>query len=570
MKARVLLAISLLLAACAPAPRPPQPSEPSIPAAGVALDDSSIQDAALVARLNVRFKNEVSSCPNNTPAYYCSGVLLRTVTYNANYKFWTHSAAATALGSVSFHFLRGDLSTSSLPGGVGFVFSDSTTAQQANKPYTLRCVYPFIAGIQGRPSNGCGFATTAASEVKAKAGAIETNQGSCASLNPPAVTGPLWLANFAKYGHDTRNQCSLNASTSEFRASLEGHQGGAEKAAWANEVVVQTWDPNQPAKLPIEAFFYDAASPASQTYALRLQSDYQAATGTLVPVLKLDMKAADRNVFLLPTGTGSGGPGVAAELNRRFNKLDNTCNGQAAFYCDGVMIRMTTWGAGYKVWNPSPTSVTLGGVSWSYLRRDQGITELAWDQALSEGLIFKNYNASIRDQDYFITLLCYFPTDAASIYRANSGCGAHPSYPTQSVFCTTLGIDTAAKWATHYHAVAGSGHFSARNQHQCGFASTPAYFALGLNIRPYFQIAADRRFHNEVMLRTWPQNIPSSLPIEAIFYHIKGTRGTGLAGAQNIQRDFKAATGKFVPVVRFSISQTTPFTYAAGDQAVTP
>jgi len=568
MKRPLIFALAAALSACTQ-PSPPAAPQISSPPPAQAVTKAEVQDAALVARLNTRFKNEVGACDGGTPAYYCSGIMLRTVTYSTSYKFWTHSAAATTLGSVSFSWVRSDISTGSLQGSTGFIYSDYSTAAAAGKAPQIRCIYPFTAGIQGRPANGCGFATTSTAPASPSQAAPNADQSSCQSTNPPAITGPLWLANFAAHGHDSRNQCSLSANTTQFRASLEGHQGGAAMAAWANEMVVATWDPSRPDRLPIEAFFYDASQPAAQPYAVNLQKDYQAATGQLIPVVKLDLRAPDRNAFLLPNATGDRGAGVAAELNRRFLKLDNSCNGQAAFYCDGVLIRMTTYGPGYHVWNPSPASVNLGGVSFSYLRRDQGITELAWNQPLSEGLIFKNYNASIRDGNYFITLLCYFPTDAASIRRANNGCGAHPNYPSQSIYCSTQGIDTVAKWATHYHAVAGSGSFSARNQHQCSFAGSQSMFQLGLSVRPAFQVAADRRFHNEAVLRTWPQN-RTDLPLEAIFYHNANTRGAGLAGAQNIQRDYKTVTGKFVPVVRFSISQTTPFIYSASDQVVSP
>ncbi|MDC9594969.1 N-acyl homoserine lactonase, partial [Xenorhabdus sp. IM139775] len=73
--------------------------------------------------------------------------------------------------------------------------------------------------------------------------------------------------------------------------------------------------------------------------------------------------------------------------------------------------------------------------------------------------------------------------------------------------------------------------------------------------------------NNELILATWPQNIPHELPIEAFFY-----LSEGLAGAQHDQRDFHNTTGKIIPIIRIELpanySQDATFTYNPEDQII--
>ncbi|URM28124.1 hypothetical protein LLY42_00215 [Pseudomonas frederiksbergensis] len=57
-------------------------------------------------------------------------------------------------------------------------------------------------------------------------------------------------------------------------------------------------------------------------------------------------------------------------------------------------------------------------------------------------------------------------------------------------------------------------------------------------------------FHsrNELMLATWPQDIPTALPIQA-FYYV----GNGLKSAQYDQQDFYEQTGLMRPIIRISL-----------------
>ena len=535
--------------------------------------ESSTASQAVVDDLNAHYKNTAAECGQD-PAYYCSGVLVRTVDYSSAYKFWTHSPDAAVLESSTFNYLRADIGTRSLSHNTGFIFSDQNKAIADNKAQTLRCIYPFTAGTQsnGRPENGCGFATTRHNPKQhaAQRASQDADQSSCYTLNPPAITLDLWKANFERHGSVTKNQCSLSTQdASQFHVSLQAHNAYNSLMTGPDEVLVENWEPTAPQTLPIVAFFYNANTPAKRDDAMKLQADYQAATGMLLPVVRLDLYHADRNVFSLPPSPPDGAA-LAAELNRRYDKVDDSCNGNPAYYCDGVLTRVIDWASTYKVWNPSPTAVSLGAVSFSYLRHDLNIRELAYNQPQEEGIIFKDLDTAIRDGDHPMRVLCSYPTDAASVVRANNGCGAHRNYPSSSGYCSAQNITTVEQWWAHYSAVAGSGSFSARNEHQCSFlGSSASAFAVSLAAHRRLP-GTETQWHNELMLQVWPQNIPLELPLQAIFYHLREVRGTGLTGARNIQRDYLAATGQILPIVRITLANgASPFTYVAADQAVT-
>ncbi|MFL6536123.1 MAG: hypothetical protein ACJ8G8_22670, partial [Pseudomonas sp.] len=79
--------------------------------------------------------------------------------------------------------------------------------------------------------------------------------------------------------------------------------------------------------------------------------------------------------------------------------------------------------------------------------------------------------------------------------------------------------------------------------------------------------------HNEIIIKTWPQNIPNTLPILAFFY-IDGYP-KGLDEAKYNQRDFYNSTNPkiLIPIIRLtpasSLNGKASFAYIATDQAIT-
>ncbi|WP_371921069.1 halovibrin HvnA [Pseudomonas sp. HMWF021] len=291
--------------------------------------------------------------------------------------------------------------------------------------------------------------------------------------------------------------------------------------------------------------------------------------GCLPPEQAQVKTASDVGVASTTSSTASStaqtGPQVAADLTARYNDVRVNCGSASmpAFLCRGIMLRSTVPSTAYKAWNPSPHSQTSGGVSFSFLSKDAKFTGLVFGQ--KNGFIFYpvlDRPAGTRQ----IQILCAFPIDGGTFLRDKPGCGAHPYEPIGSRRCQTIGTTTAEQWITRW------------NQYKL------AYYMCSFDVRDQMNnLAADSFYQSirahqlanffagphdyiELVLETWPQNIPTELPIQAFFY-LEG----GLAGAQFDQKDFFNSTGgKVVPIIKIVLPSTpeadATFSFNQADQ----
>ncbi len=264
------------------------------------------------------------------------------------------------------------------------------------------------------------------------------------------------------------------------------------------------------------------------------------------------------------SSAATGGAAVAANLTSRYNDIRQNCGkpSMPAFLCRGVMLRSTVPSNAYKSWNPSPHSQSSGGVSFSYLSKDAKFTGLVFGQ--KNGFIFYPVLAKPVGTRQ-IEVLCAYPLDGATQLRQKPGCGAHPYSPDRSRRCQSIGVTTAEQWIASRRADP-SNLF-------CGFDVRDAMNDLGAasfyqTIRTH-QLAnffAGQHDYIELVVATWPQNIPKELPIEAFFY-LDG----GLAGARHDQTDFYNSTGGVVkPIIKVILpkqaSADAQFIYNDADQ----
>lgn len=521
---------------------------------------NAMSGQALITDLNAKYKNNVVQCSNGTPAYYCSGVLLRAVDHSTNFKFWDYGSQATKLGSVAFTYIRFDVGSKTLNSNrkSGFILKDQTSALAAGKALSLRCVFPFpTESLDVRADNGCGFAP--------KDAQLSTDLANCAKLAVPATTAAAWLKNFKDHDSLPKNQCSLSTVVAaQFKASLEAHK--LVDAVWTAkpmEVLIQTWDENKPENLPLEALFYDTATPAKLVDAQKFQRQYYIATSLYLPIVSLNMVAANGNVFSFSAADQVYGQVVAERLNERYLNISNDCGGKAAYFCNGVLIRTTGASEKYHAWDPSPSSTASGSVSFSYLRKDLGVARLYRGE--TQGFVFKEQDVVVKNGDYPVSVLCVYPTDGA-IYpnRINKGCGAHSYHPDSSRSCPEEGVTTLQKWVTHYHRMGGDRHLS-----QCSFTPDKNQFTISLQARNAFQAPSERVQINEVVVAVWPAG-RRDLPVEAFFYVVAAGRAAGVEGAKFMQRDYYNTVGNVVPVIRLTLGDgtATKFEYFDSDQAV--
>jgi hypothetical protein len=263
------------------------------------------------------------------------------------------------------------------------------------------------------------------------------------------------------------------------------------------------------------------------------------------------------------SSTAQTGPQVAANLTAQYNDVRVNCGSASmpAFLCRGIMLRSTVPSTAYKAWNPSPHSQTSGGVSFSFLSKDAKFTGLVFGQ--KNGFIFFPV-LSRPTGTRQIEVLCSYPLDGATQLRIAPGCGAHPYSPDRSRRCQTIGITTAEGWLANRQA---------NSWNICSFDVRDSMNHLGADsfyqtIRAH-QLGgffAGQHDYIELILATWPQNIPKELPIQAFFY-LDG----GLAGAQFDQNDFFNSTGgKVVPIIKINLPRAAnadaQFIYNQADQ----
>lgn len=261
------------------------------------------------------------------------------------------------------------------------------------------------------------------------------------------------------------------------------------------------------------------------------------------------------------------GEQVAENLHSKYNKMNTACNNSSspAYNCSGIELRGTDHSSSYFAWNPSPASVTSGGVSFSYLRADSKYSKLAYGY---ENGFFIYPNNDKPDGKIALDVLCSFPIDAGTENRADAGCGMYTG-KSESVQCQLQGITDANGWYNHYVQY-GRSHAS-----QCGFGLTDKYSnvadAFYQTIKSMATISSESiNEQNELRIATWSQNIPTELPIQAFFY----LNDSGLSDAQADQTDFYNQTnGMFVPIIKLTLpaSQSTDaiFTYDPNVQVKT-
>ncbi|KNH40457.1 halovibrin HvnA, partial [Pseudomonas lini] len=162
-----------------------------------------------------------------------------------------------------------------------------------------------------------------------------------------------------------------------------------------------------------------------------------------------------------------------------------------------------------------------------------------------------------------IEVLCSYPMDGATTLRLAPGCGAHPYSPDRSRRCQTIGVTTAEQWLTNRISISDMCSFDVRDSMNHLGADS---FYQTIRAHQLGNFFAGQHDYIELILATWPQNIPNELPIQAFFY-LDG----GLAGAQHDQRDFFNKTGgRVMPIIRITLprnaSEDAQFIYSAADQ----
>ncbi|WP_191832630.1 hypothetical protein [Pseudomonas fluorescens] len=274
----------------------------------------------------------------------------------------------------------------------------------------------------------------------------------------------------------------------------------------------------------------------------------------------------------LQTTHATKGAEAVVQLTRWYNRTDEYCGPATrptpSFLCSGVMIRATETNPQFLPWDPSPGSIASGGVSFSWLRKDNGFNKMVF--GYNNGLIFYPSFDTPPGKNDDIQTLCAFPYDGATNSRPQQGCGAHPRFPTNSRPCNVQGIDTAQLWIARFNAAQN------KYEDQCGWnvregqSDSANRFYQNILARGLMQ-PAHWAVQNELRLATWPTGSGATLPIQSFFYL---TGSNGLNNARNDQSRYYQKYEQFVPIIRVTLpankGDTASFAYNESDQGTIP
>ncbi|PJR92006.1 hypothetical protein CN878_17320 [Ochrobactrum sp. 695/2009] len=495
-----------------------------------------------VLLLNRRYGLVVDSCGVDKPAWHCSGLLMRDITV-LDKQFWKLNSTEKSLQSVAYTYLRKDGSDTSMGTGsgtrMGIVLADLPTAVAVGKSYTMRCAYPVEATPNATvPNHGCNL-----TGITIPPNPDGDDDSSCAAVG--VSTASQWKDKYLATAPAV--QCSFNAqSPDSFNQSLQAYSMARPPTAGGTSVQLQmaAWDETRPETIAIEAFYYrvgDGMPLLPEAQARQLA--YYQATGIWLPLLRYQ-PTTDTPFGYDETDQIYYGLKVVDRINARYFDTRDCPNNMAAYMCNGVVVRQTGYGAAFHSWNPSPTAIAHKGVSGSYLRIDL--------RAISSGvgLVFREFFAPAQHP---LVMRCIYPSNANTNSRSDK-CGPSGSN-SLSRPCAEQGIHDLSAWRNNYNRTGASA--------QCSLDVDKAAFDLSMQARSTFNPIGSSETWNEAIFDIWPQNIPSQLPLEAIFYS-----SGQLAGAQYVQRDYFQQTSRFLPIVqlRAASGQEIPFVYILSDQ----
>lgn len=240
--------------------------------------------ANTAADLQYRYDNQAQNCSPTTPAFLCSGVLLRVTTALTQQAPWDPVLPNNY--GLSFSYLRQDANFSALTGaGVNGFIVYPVMQQPANKlEIEVLCAFPVAAGTERRSDAGCGANSD-----------YPTDSGRCDQQH--ITDASAWLAHYMEVAEQQRgyHQCGFSVSAADrpqsvayFNAFLLAHRF-LQTAAF-NEVRLDTWPTHSAGTLPLQAFFYLAGSSSGRSQAMRDQEAFKLASGGMVkPVIRLTL-----------------------------------------------------------------------------------------------------------------------------------------------------------------------------------------------------------------------------------------------------------------------------------------
>lgn len=253
---------------------------------------------SVAENLTHRYNDNRANCGTTTsPAFLCTGVILRITKTSANYDPWEHSDFSRTTDAVSFSYLRADSNFSGTPwrGTNGFIFFPVIGMPADKLKLEVKCYYPLDGATFYRNAPGkFGCRDSIVTYPYPEASRPCREQG--------VVTAEQWLAHYRTPAGSARPNaysCSLMVTSDlnaeavtafnegiRLRAQLIPQQAFADH----NELRIKAWPESDPKKIPIQAFFYVGAG--VENAKIDQKKYFDKTSGLVVPIIRLTLPAS--------------------------------------------------------------------------------------------------------------------------------------------------------------------------------------------------------------------------------------------------------------------------------------
>jgi hypothetical protein len=237
------------------------------------------------AYLQLRHYLRTYDCGVAVPAFACSGVIMRGAAYSSTSDAWEADASSDA---VSFMYLRVDAESALLDSNSGFIFHAPNDLPPARVSVDVLCAFPIKADSGQRDYRGCGSHSSFPTESKP---CDKQNIHTALSWQEHYVKNPQDIEAY-QCGFDLM-QISQTDVTARFKEFTIARQQNFDASEANNELRLAAWPAGNPEQLPIEAFFYSPANPATGkpsglADAQNIQRSFHEKTGLAVPLIKYE------------------------------------------------------------------------------------------------------------------------------------------------------------------------------------------------------------------------------------------------------------------------------------------
>ncbi|MCG6578003.1 hypothetical protein EGM97_25295 [Pseudomonas sp. AF32] len=279
--------------------------------------------------LTAAYQNTAADCgAPTTPAFLCSGVILRITKTSDNYDPWDHSDFSKKTDAVSFSYLRADAKFVRVPwyGGNGLIFYPYLNAPPDKSRPEIICYFPL---------DGATFYRDAAGQYGCRDSIVPPRvfPDSIPCREQSIVTAEQWVAHYqTATPYKTAHSCAFMVTNSLDAEAVQAFNQAirvrslipTEALADHNELRIKAWPENQPGTLPIQAFFY--IGPGLENAQIDQRKYYERTGGIVVPIISLTLPttASEDATFVYNAADQAVLPELPGKIKPKVPKTYNT------------------------------------------------------------------------------------------------------------------------------------------------------------------------------------------------------------------------------------------------------